>query len=254
MIELSDLHKSFNGQPVLRGVNLHIPRGKITVIIGPSGCGKTVLLRHIIGLLKPDRGRVVVDKKDISRLPDKDLNNFRRKFGMLFQNAALFDSMNVFDNVAFPLIESFRGRKTPDITKLVGEKLKLVGLPEAAAKMPSELSGGMKKRVGLARAIILEPSIILYDEPTTGLDPIMSQAIDNLILSMQERLNVTSVVISHDIESAFRVADEIAMVHEGRIIERGPPKIFGASANPFVRQFLEAGGKKAGGRFENVHN
>lgn len=244
MIQIQNLHKSFGEHKILDGIDLRIPAGKITVIIGPSGSGKTVLLRHIIALIKPDRGQIVIDGVDISKLSGKELNDFRRRFGMLFQNAALFDSLNVFDNVAFPLIESSRGKKLPDVRRIVDQKLKLVGLAGAVGKMPSELSGGMRKRVGLARAIILEPSIILYDEPTTGLDPIMAAAIDNLILSMQQELGVTSVVISHDIESAFRVGDQIAMIHGGRIIECGTPSEFGRSSNPVVCEFLRAGGMK----------
>jgi phospholipid/cholesterol/gamma-HCH transport system ATP-binding protein len=241
MIEIKDVHKSFGDQEVLRGVNLTIPRGKITVIVGPSGTGKTVLLRHIIGLIKPDRGRVIVEGVDIDRLTSHELNEFRRRFGMLFQNAALFDSLSVAENVAFPLIESYRGRRLPDVDRIVDEKLKLVGLSGIGRKLPSELSGGMRKRVGLARAIVLEPSIILYDEPTTGLDPIMTVAIDNLILSMQQKLSITSVVISHDIDSAFRVADQICMIHDGRIVECLPPVEFKRSLNPDVRAFLDAG-------------
>ncbi len=243
MIELRDLHKSFGGQHVLRGVDLDIPTGKITVIVGPSGTGKTVLLRHIIGLIKPDRGRVLIDGVDIGKLDSLKLNDFRRRFGMLFQNAALFDSLSVAENIAFPLVESYRGRRLPDVDRIVEEKLKLVGLPGVGRKMPSELSGGMRKRVGLARAIVLEPSIILYDEPTTGLDPIMTVAIDNLILSMQQELAVTSVVISHDIDSAFRVADQICMIHGGRIIECSAPAVFRRSKNPEVRAFLDAGSR-----------
>lgn len=246
MIDIADLHKSFNGQQILRGVDLTIPKGKITVIIGPSGCGKTVLLRHIIGLLSPDRGRIAVDGVELSRLHGKELNDFRRRFGMLFQSAALFDSLTVAENVAFPLVEQARRGKPVDVARIAEEKLALVGLPGIGHKMPSELSGGMRKRVGLARAIVLEPSIILYDEPTTGLDPIMAAAIDNLILSMQQRLGVTSVVISHDIESAFRVADQISMVHEGRIVESAAPAAFGRSGNPVVREFLKAGGREVG--------
>jgi phospholipid/cholesterol/gamma-HCH transport system ATP-binding protein len=242
MIEIINLHKSFNGQEVLRGVNLSIPKGKITVIIGPSGCGKTVLLRHMIGLLKPDRGRVEIEGVDINKLDRVELNALRKRFGMLFQNAALFDSLSVFDNVAFPLREHGLKKEGQTIEGVVDEKLKLVGLPHAGPKMPDELSGGMKKRVGLARAIILEPEIVLYDEPTTGLDPIMAAAIDNLILSMQQTLNITSVVISHDIESAFRVADRIAMIMDGRIIECCMPANFRRSTNPQVREFLTVGG------------
>ena len=241
MIKIQGLHKSFNGHAVLCGVDLFIPRGKITVIIGPSGCGKTVLLRHIIGLLKPDRGCVTIDNVDLSTLDRVSLNNVRKRFGMLFQSAALFDSLTVFDNIAFPLREHKRMKELSVIEKIVNEKLKLVGLPNAGYKMPSELSGGMKKRVGLARAIVLEPEIVLYDEPTTGLDPIMAATIDNLILSMQQNLNITSVVISHDIESAFKVADQIAMVDKGRIIESGTPDEFRKSKNEIVQNFLRAG-------------
>ncbi len=243
MIELINIHKSFRQNEVLKGLSLKIPSGKITVIIGPSGCGKSVMLRHIIGLLAPDKGKVMVDGVEIAALPGRELSNFRRRFGMLFQNAALFDSINVFDNVAFPVVESFRGKKKPDIAKIVKEKLALVGLEGDEGKMPSELSGGMRKRVGLARAIALTPAIILYDEPTTGLDPIMSTTIDNLILSMQQKLKVTSVVISHDIASAFRIADHIAMLHDGKVIESGEPQVFDRSTNPVVREFLEAGGR-----------
>jgi len=245
MIEIADLHKSFKDHHVLRGVNLKIPEGKITVIIGPSGCGKTVLLRHIIALLKPDRGQILIDGVNMAKLSQGKLNDFRRRFGMLFQSAALFDSMSVFENVAFPLIEMSRGKPMPDVKKIVDQTLELVGLKGIGDSMPSELSGGMKKRVGLARAIILKPSIMLYDEPTTGLDPIMTAAIDKLILSMQQELKVTSVVISHDIESTFRVADQIAMISEGVIIESGPPDVFGRSNNSVVRNFLSVGGRSA---------
>lgn len=241
MIEFKDVHKSFGDQAVLRGVNLTIPKGRITVIVGPSGTGKTVLLRHIIGLISPDRGRVIVEGIDIGMLSSHKLNEFRRRFGMLFQSAALFDSLTVAENVAFPLVESYRGRPLPDVGSIVEEKLRLVGLAGIGWKMPSDLSGGMRKRVGLARAIVLEPSIILYDEPTTGLDPIMTVAIDNMILSMQQKLSITSVVISHDIDSAFRVADQICMIHDGRIIECSTPADFRRSRNPEVRAFLDAG-------------
>ncbi|MFH1829176.1 MAG: ABC transporter ATP-binding protein [Pseudomonadota bacterium] len=257
MIEIKNVYKSFRGQVVLKGIDLIIPTAKITVIIGPSGTGKTVLLRHIIGLIKPDRGRVIVDGTDISTLTSKDLNEFRQRFGMLFQNAALFDSLSVTENVAFPLVESMRKTPRPniDVNKVVESKLRLVGLDGTGYKMPSELSGGMRKRVGLARAIVLEPSIILYDEPTTGLDPIMTVAIDNLILSMQQELNITSVVISHDIDSAFRVADQIAMIHDGRIIECSAPEEFKRSKNPAVREFLDAGlGDGQRGRAVDIKN
>jgi len=241
VIELRNIYKSFRGTPVLKGLDLDIPKGEISVIIGPSGSGKTVMLRHIIGLARPDRGSVLIDGVDITKLGDDRLGEVRRRFGMLFQSAALFDSLSVYDNVAFPLIERSRGMPRPDIKGIVREKLALVGLDGVDDKMPSELSGGMRKRVGLARAIVLTPSIMLYDEPTTGLDPIMTLAIDNLILSMQKELHITSVVISHDIDSAFRVADQIAMIHDGRIVASAPPDKFRRSENPVVQAFLRAG-------------
>ncbi|MDP2599553.1 MAG: ABC transporter ATP-binding protein [Deltaproteobacteria bacterium] len=240
MIEITDLHKSFNGNAVLQGLNLSIPDGKITVIIGPSGCGKTVLLRHMIGLLQPDRGRVMVDRVNLSALDRVQMNAFRGRFGMLFQQAALFDSMNVFENVAFPLREHTQ-KTDGEIQKIVAEKLALVGLTGTETKMPSELSGGMRKRVGLARAIALQPKIILYDEPTTGLDPIMTEAIDNLILETQRKMNVTSVVISHDIPSSFRIADQISMVYKGRIVESGTAEAFRNSKHEAVQEFIRKG-------------
>lgn len=237
-IQFKDVKKSFGTQQVLRGLDLVIPRGKITVIIGRSGGGKSVILKHMIGLLHPDSGRITVDDVDLSTLDSVALRDIRTKFGMLFQNAALFDSLNVFDNIAFPLVEHANLNRD-QIAKRVKELLSVVGLPDIGHKMPAELSGGMRKRVGLARAIALKPQIILYDEPTTGLDPIMTDAIDNLILSMQKELGITSVVISHDIAATFHVADQIAMLHEGKIILTGPPDVFRTTTNPIVRQFLE---------------
>src|SRR3989338_2030843 len=237
MIQLINIRKSFNGNQVLKGVNLHIPKGKVTVILGPSGCGKSVLMKHMIGLLVPDEGRVQVDGVDIHRLDDARLNKFRKKFGMLFQSAALFDSLTVGENVAFPLVEhaSFSKRAIDD---RVQECLALVGLQNIVHKMPSELSGGMRKRVGLARAIALQPEIILYDEPTTGLDPLMTDAINHLIVAMQKKLGVTSVIISHDIESTFEVADFVAMLHEGKIVASGAPEELQKNPHPFVQKFL----------------
>jgi len=237
MIKLADVHKSFGTQKVLNGVNLEISKGEISVVIGPSGVGKSVLLKHMIGLIRPDRGKVFVDGTDLSTLDSQELVKLRNKFGMLFQSAALFDSFTVFDNVAFPLVEHTK-LSPQEISKRVMEKLDLVGLKSVENKFPSELSGGMKKRVGLARAVILEPEIILYDEPTTGLDPIMTESVDQLILSLQKQLNITSVVISHDIVSAFNIADNIAMIYGGKIIEAGAPKDFKASNNEFVRKFI----------------
>lgn len=238
VIQMKDVCKSFGPQKVLRGLSLNIPRGKITVIIGRSGGGKSVILKHMIGLLKADSGAVTVDGTPLSTLDSMALRDIRTKFGMLFQNAALFDSLDVYHNVAFPLVEHADMDRN-QIARRVKELLTLVGLPEIGHKMPSELSGGMRKRVGLARAIALKPEIILYDEPTTGLDPIMTDAIDNLILSMQKELGISSVVISHDIAATFHVADQIAMLSGGKIILSGSPDDFRTTTNPVVRQFLE---------------
>ena len=246
MIQIRNLQKHFGKQHVLRGVNLSIPKGKITVIIGPSGCGKSVLLRHMIGLLQPEQGDVVVDKVKLSSLNRAELNDFRKRFCMLFQHAALFDSLSVFENIAFPLIEHGHEKDFHFIKARVRETLALVGLADCEHKMPSELSGGMAKRVGLARAIALKPQIILYDEPTTGLDAIMTENIDNLILSMQRSLQITSVVISHDIPSTLRIADQIAMIHQGKIIACASPEEFQRLPDPVVQQFLSIVFQKRG--------
>ena len=237
IIELKDIHKSFGRQKVLKGVNLAIPRGQTTVIIGRSGGGKSVMLKHMIGLIKPDQGQVLVDGEDIVDMGDHRLNQVRRRFGMLFQDAALFDSMNVLNNVAFPLREHGK-LSDKEVRQTVAEKLAMVGLSGVEEKMPGELSGGMRKRVGLARAISLEPEIILYDEPTTGLDPPLSAAINHLIKETQERLGLTSVVISHDIEGAFEVGHNIAMLYLGEIIAQGTPEEFRDSTNEVVQQFI----------------
>ena len=237
MIKLVEIYKSFGQQRVLDGLNLDIEDGKTTVIIGGSGGGKSVLLKHIIGLLKPDSGQVIVDGVDIALLNDRDLNEVRKKFGMLFQEAALFDSMNVMGNVAFPLREH-TGKKEKEIEEIVRERLKAVGLTGIEDKMPSELSGGMRKRVGLARAIAMHPRIVLFDEPTTGLDPVMTEAINQLIVETQKEFGLTCVVISHDVQSIFTVGHKIAMLYEGRIIEYGTPEEVKKSSNPVLRQFL----------------
>jgi phospholipid/cholesterol/gamma-HCH transport system ATP-binding protein len=237
MIKLIDLHKSFGSQKILDGLHMEIEDGKTTVIIGRSGGGKSVLLKHIIGLLKPDSGQVVVDGVDIAKLGDHDLNDIRKKFGMLFQEAALFDSMNVFDNVAFPLREHTE-MKASEIRDVVTDRLRAVGLSGIEQKMPSELSGGMRKRVGLARAIALRPRIVLFDEPTTGLDPVMTEAINQLIMNTQKIFDLTCVVISHDIQSIFKIGHKIAMLYEGRIIAYGSPDEIQTSENPVIRQFL----------------
>ncbi len=237
MIKLVGVHKSFGKQKVLDGLDLQIEDGKTTVIIGRSGGGKSVLLKHIIGLLKPDEGQVWVDGDDITKMNDKDLNEVRKKFGMLFQEAALFDSMNVGENVAFPLREHTK-MKEEEIRGVVADRLRAVGLTGVEPKMPAELSGGMRKRVGLARAIALRPQIVLFDEPTTGLDPVMTEAINQLILAAQRQFNLTCVVISHDLESIFKIAHRIAMLHEGKIIEHGTPAEIRSSENAVIRQFL----------------
>jgi phospholipid/cholesterol/gamma-HCH transport system ATP-binding protein len=222
MIKLINLYKSFGKQVVLDGLDLEIDAGKTTVIIGRSGGGKSVLLKHIIGLLRPDKGEVLIDGTDITKLGDRDLNEIRKKFGMLFQEAALFDSMTVGENVAFPLREHTR-MKEEEIRRAVADRLRSVGLTGVEAKMPSELSGGMRKRVGLARAIAMQPEIVLFDEPTTGLDPVMAEAINRLIVETQKNLDLTCIVISHDIRSIFAIGHRIAMLHEGKIIEYGTP-------------------------------
>jgi phospholipid/cholesterol/gamma-HCH transport system ATP-binding protein len=237
MIKLVDLHKSFRSQKVLDGLDLEIEAGKTTVIIGRSGGGKSVLLKHIIGLMRPDRGKVVIDGQDITRLGERDLNETRKKFGMLFQEAALFDSMTVGENVAFPLREHTR-MKEEEIRRTVADRLHAVGLTGVEEKMPSELSGGMRKRVGLARAIAMQPRIVLFDEPTTGLDPVMTEAINRLIMETQKNFDLTAVVISHDIQSIFTVGHRIAMLYEGKIIAHGTPEELKNSRNPVIVQFL----------------
>jgi len=237
MIKIRGLHKSFGAVKVLNGVDLHIPYGKTTVILGRSGVGKSVLLKHIIGLIRPDKGKVWIDGEDITRLGDKDLNEMRKRFGMLFQEAALFDSMNVGANVAFPLREH-TNLNDKDIMGIVAQKLEQVGLTGLEEKMPAELSGGMKRRVGLARALVLDPEIVLFDEPTAGLDPPMAEAIEELILETQQRLGKTFVVITHSIRTAFHIGNQIAMLHEGKIVEEGTPRAFRRSSNPVVQTFM----------------
>ncbi len=239
MIDVKGLTKAFGDHEVLRGIDLQVREGATTVVLGGSGSGKTVLIKHMIGLLRPDSGRVVVDGEDLVPLGDRELNRVRRKFGMVFQAAALFDSMTVFDNVAFPLREHSRASENEkEIARIVHEKLEVVGLTGIDRKFPAELSGGMRKRVGLARAIALDPKIVLYDEPTTGLDPITTDYVDDMILEAQRRLGVTSVVISHDIGSSFQIADEIAFLEDGRIAVCGPPEAIRGSQHPGLLRFL----------------
>lgn len=239
MIDVIGLRKSFGKNEVLKGIDLQVKEGTTTVILGGSGSGKSVLMKHIIGLLKPDSGKVLIEGEDITALKGRDLDRIRRKFGMVFQMAALFDSMTVLENVAFPLREHRKDLHEERIREIVGEKLRIVGLEGVEEKYPAELSGGMRKRVGLARAIVLDPKIVLYDEPTTGLDPITTDNVDEMILDARRELGVTSVVISHDIGSAFKVADEIAVLYQGRIVEVGPPAALRQSNHPHVRKFLQ---------------
>ena len=242
MIEIINLAKSFGDHRVLDNLNLIIKSGEVMVIIGRSGCGKSVLLKHMIGLLRPDFGQVIVDGNDISRMEQKKLDGLRLKFGMLFQGAALFDSMSVGDNVGFAL------REHMDISEHIVQKrvamaLELVGLRGIEGLMPAELSGGMKKRVGLARAICNDPNIILYDEPTTGVDPIGADSINELIIELNQKLKVTSVVVTHDMVSAYKIADRIAMLYRGKIVGVGTPDEIRNTKDPIVRQFITGASK-----------
>jgi len=241
MIEVVDLWKSFGDNHVLKGVNLTIAKGMTFVVLGGSGSGKTVLMKHVIGLLKPDRGLVRVNGLEISKLEGKALTDARQTFGMVFQGAALFDSMTVFENVAFPLTEKrWRNRPRPEeIRARVIEKLKVVDLGEEVLdRYPSQLSGGMRKRVALARALVSDPQVVLYDEPTTGLDPITSDYVDGMILNAKNKLGITSMVISHDIASAFKVADRLAVLYDGHLAAEGTPEEVRRSKDPFVQRFL----------------
>lgn len=238
VIELNDVHKSFGVQHVLRGVNLRVERGRITVIMGASGGGKSVLLKHMIGLIRPDRGEVNVYGGNLAAMSEWDMAPIRKRMGILFQDAALFDSMNVAQNVAFPLLQHTR-LKPREVRRIVAEKLELVGLSGVEQKMPSHLSGGMRKRVGLARAIAMDPEILLFDEPTSGLDPVLADSIDRLIVRTQSRLHVTAVVISHDVQGTFRIADRVAMLAEGTIVAEGSPEAMKQSPIPVVQRFLQ---------------
>ena len=242
MIEIVNLHKQFNGNKVLRGINLTISEGETTVIIGKSGSGKSVLLKHIVGLLFPNEGYVKVAGEIIDKTNMKKLYKIRRKFGYLFQGAALFDSMTVGENVALPLVENDYNLSETELNKRIDKMLSLVGLPGIENLKPAELSGGMKKRVGLARALITEPEYILYDEPTTGLDPIMSDSIDELIKNLAKELNVTSIVVTHDMFSVKNVANKIAMMHEGKIYFEGTPQQLIDSNDKVVTDFINRTG------------
>lgn len=247
MIQVVDLHKSFGQKSVLQGVNLQVKRGETMVVIGQSGSGKTVLIKHIIGLLKPDRGKIFVDGVEITRLKDDELHRITRRFGMLFQGTALFDSMTVSQNVSFGL-ERYTDFSREKIDELVRENLVKVGLKGVEDFMPHELSGGMRKRVALARAIAYSPDIILYDEPSTGIDPIRADAINELMVTMKQQMKVTNLIITHDMVSAYKVADRIAMLYGGKVIEEGSPEEIKNSENPVVQQFIHG---RAKGPIEN---
>jgi phospholipid/cholesterol/gamma-HCH transport system ATP-binding protein len=237
MIRIVDLHKSFGGHRVLQGVNLDIDRGEMLVIIGQSGSGKSILIKHLIGLIMPDSGEIYVDGVEITRLSEEERYKVRRKFAMLFQGAALFDSMTVLQNVSFGL-QRYTDHSHQKIEQMARQALHRVGLREIENLMPFELSGGMRKRVGLARAIAYQPEIILYDEPSTGIDPIRADAINDLIIQMKKDLEITSVVITHDMVSTYKVADRVAMLYQGKIIAVGPPEEIRNSKNPVIQQFI----------------
>ena len=237
MIEAKKVSKAFNGRFVLNQMDLTVNRGETLVIIGRSGCGKSVFLKHTMGLIRPDSGEITVDGMNISAFSTKQMNHMRMRFGMVFQSSALFDSMTIGENVGFALIEhTHLGEQA--IRSRAEEALELVGLKGIQDLKPSELSGGMKKRVALARAICIRPEILLYDEPTTGLDPIMSDAINDLIISLHDRLKVTSIVVTHDMVSAYKIGTRVAMMYHGKIIESGTPEQIRNTANPVVRQFI----------------
>ena len=239
-IEINGLKKSFKGQKILDGVDLIIPEGKTTVIIGPSGTGKSVMIKHILGLIKPDGGEILINSKDVTKMDDIELNEIRKNFGVCFQDAALFDSMSVGENVGFPY--KVHTKMTAEkINENVAELLKEVGLSGIQAKLPSQLSGGMRKRVGLARALAMDPKILLFDEPTTGLDPVMSNAINILIREVQKKTKATSLVISHDIHGALMMADFMAMLYKGKVVFTGGPEDFIDTKDPLIRQYMEGG-------------
>jgi phospholipid/cholesterol/gamma-HCH transport system ATP-binding protein len=238
IVRLRGVTKAFDRTPVLEDLDLDIARGETLVVIGRSGCGKSVMLKHITGLIVPDAGEVFFEGEDITRFGRKKLFQMRMRFGMLFQSAALFDSLSVGENVALPL-RKHTALGEDEIRRRVCGKLELVGLTDVYDRYPAEMSGGMKKRVGLARAVVMDPAIVLYDEPTTGLDPIMADVINELIRNLRRELRITSVVVTHDMKSAFKVADRIAMLHEGKIIHSGAPDEIRETTNPVVRQFVD---------------
>ena len=237
MIKVSGLRKSFHGHAVLNGLDLEVPAGSITIIIGRSGGGKSVFLKHLLGLLRPDSGHIEVDGVDVTRLRGRALDEVRKRYGVVFQGGALFDSMTCRDNVAFPLREKLR-LSTAEILAQVDMALERVGLAGIGNKYPEEVSGGMRKRVAIARALVTGPEIVFFDEPTTGLDPVLVNTIHRLILELHRRSKFTAVMVSHEIPEIFEIADRVGMLHQGRIVEQGPPAAIQESANPIVRQFI----------------
>lgn len=242
MIELKNVYKSFGGRLVLKDVNLKVKTGESLVIIGRSGCGKSVMLKHIIGLMRPNSGSVIIGDVDITKIDSKELDEVRMKFGMLFQGAALFDSLTVFENVGFQLIE-YTNKSYREVRERVVQCLKMVGLKGIEKLKPAELSGGMKKRVGLARAICMSPEIILFDEPTTGVDPIMGDIINDMIRDLHDKLKVTSITVTHDMKSAYKIADRICMIYNKQLVEVGTPEEAQDSTNEYVRQFVTGAAK-----------
>jgi len=239
MLTFDNVKKDFGGHEVLKGVSFDVEDGETLVIVGPSGTGKSVSLKHMVGLLKPSSGDILFEGKSIIGLRGKALAEHRRNFGMLFQSGALLAWLTVEQNIALPLIEQ-RKLSVKEIEKKVKHSIELLGLEGSEAKRPSEISGGMKKRVGLARAIVMEPKVVLYDEPTSGLDPVMSRHIDKMILDMQEEFGITSIVVTHDLHSAFSIGDRVAMLNKGKIVEIGSPEEFVKSEDPFVQEFIKA--------------
>jgi phospholipid/cholesterol/gamma-HCH transport system ATP-binding protein len=239
MIAIKGLSKRLGRKQVLKNLDLEIRDGETMVVLGPSGTGKSVLLKHIIGLMAPDEGSIEVQGEEIVGKSEPELNRLRRKFGMLFQGSALFDSMTVYENIALPMVERQRQMEPEVVRKRVAERLEWVGLKGSESLMPSSLSGGMRKRVGLARALSMDPEIILYDEPTTGLDPITADTIDKLIRALQKRLGVTSVAVTHDLQSAFKIGDRLALLYDGHVVFEGTPEETQRTDNPMVRQFFE---------------
>ncbi len=237
MIEVIDLYKSFNDHAVLKGINLKVEEGKTLALIGGSGKGKSVLLKIIIGLTKPDRGKVLIDNQDFSRVRGKALKRLKERCGIVFQGGALFDSLTVFENIAFPLREKTR-MKASQIRETVLKELSRVGLSGAENKYPAEISGGMKKRVALARCLVMNPEIVLFDEPTTGLDPLIGKAIHKLIRECQKSLNFTAIIVTHEIPAIFSMVDRVAMLYEGKILAEGTPEEIETSKDPVIHQFI----------------